>query len=88
MKPDCCTRERAPKRIAKTAGLSLFPGLLLVFAPKCPLCLAAYLSVFGIGAGAASLVAPWIRPFAIALLVLIAAATLYRTLTRRVRTEA
>jgi hypothetical protein len=51
------------------------PGLVLALAPKCPLCLAAYLSVFGVGTGVAAAVAPWLRPVAIALLVVIAIAT-------------
>ena len=63
---ECCGRSR----VARRAGWSVLPGLLLALAPKCPLCLAAYLSVLGVGAGAAQAIAPWIRPVAASLLVL------------------
>ena len=41
---------------------ALVPGILLVAAPKCPLCIAAYLAVAGIGAGAAATAARAIHP--------------------------
>jgi hypothetical protein len=44
-----------------------------VLVPKCPLCVAAYLSIFGVSAGVASLAAPWLRS---ACLLLAAAALL------------
>jgi hypothetical protein len=50
---------------------------LTALAPKCPLCLAAYLSLFGIGGAAASVVHPLLRPLG-ALLVALAVATLLR----------
>ncbi len=61
---------RAP-HTATTLGASLLVALL----PKCPLCIAAYLTALGIGAGAAAAAAPWLRPaaIAIALIALIAA---------------
>lgn len=39
-------------------------GLVLVAAalPKCPLCIALYLTAFGVSATAATLVAPWLPP--------------------------
>ena len=72
MADDCCG---ARPRVARTARWMLGPGLLLALAPKCPLCLAAYLSVFGVGAGTAAAVAPWLRPIAITLLGVLAIAT-------------
>ena len=65
----CCARP------ARTARWMLGPGLVLALAPKCPLCLAAYLSAAGVSAGAAAAVAPWLRPVAIALLVVLTIAT-------------
>jgi hypothetical protein len=48
------------RRVASPIGAALG----LVFLPKCPLCIAAYLVSFGIGAGAAHAAAPFIRPAA------------------------
>jgi hypothetical protein len=73
-----CTQrapDRASGKVARISGvlssLSGAAGLLLL--PKCPLCVAAWLSAAGLGAGGASLIAPLLRPlsasFAIAALV-------------------
>jgi hypothetical protein len=40
--------------------------VLVALAPKCPLCVAAVLSSLGLGAAAASLLGPLVRPLAIA----------------------
>ena len=48
------------RRMASSIGAAL--GLVLL--PKCPLCIAAYLVSFGVGAGAAHAAAPFIRPAA------------------------
>ncbi|WP_050726627.1 hypothetical protein [Vulgatibacter incomptus] len=45
-------------------------GTAALLAPKCPLCLAAYLSLFGVTLEAASVVAPLLRPLGLVLLVL------------------
>ncbi len=76
MARECCSSRRLDKRVARAASWSILPGLLLALAPKCPLCLAAYLSVLGVGAGAATLISPWLRPVAIALLLAIGMATI------------
>jgi len=58
---DCpaCTRDGAdagkPGRMrAKLSWLSVVPAILYALAPKCPMCLVAYLSVFGVTFGMAS----------------------------------
>ena len=66
-------------------------GLLALLAPKCPICLAAYLSVLGLG-GLASSVIGWLRPLgigfvALALLLLTARVVRHRW-SRRQRTAA
>ena len=43
----------------------LAEGLLLALVPKCPLCVAAMLSFWGLGAGVAGALAPWLRPVAL-----------------------
>ena len=70
--------DRRPRAIVY---LALAPGLLLMLAPKCPLCIAAYLSFFGMGA--ATLLAPWLRPVAFAVMVLSTATLLFRFVTSR-----
>jgi len=56
---------------ARTAS-SIFPGALLVLLPKCPLCLAAWLTVAtGVGVSAAG--AAWVRGTLVVLLVAAAA---------------
>lgn len=47
-------------------GTGLGSTLLALALPKCPLCAAAYLSVFGLGAGAAGLLISVLRPLLIA----------------------
>ncbi|MEJ7599152.1 MAG: hypothetical protein WKG01_14685 [Kofleriaceae bacterium] len=59
----------------------LGPGLVLAVAPKCPLCVAAYLSLFG--AGAAAAIAPWVRPGALGLIVVLAIASVASAVYRR-----
>ena len=46
--------------------LGVLPAILYVLAPKCPMCLAAWLSVFGITFGMASWVLSALPPLAIA----------------------
>ena len=54
---ECCRRERKPLGVA-AAG-----ALLALLVPKCPLCLATYLSFLG----AATSLVGWLRPLGVAL---------------------
>jgi hypothetical protein len=73
----CCGDARRP--LARRAGwLAVVPGLALIAAPKCPLCLAAYLSLLGVGAGAASAAAPLFAPIGVALVAATALVALVR----------
>jgi hypothetical protein len=49
--PNVTERKPAGKKLPWVA---LFPGLLAVLAPKCPMCLVAYVSAFGVTFGMAS----------------------------------
>jgi hypothetical protein len=51
------------------SGLTLALGVALVLVPKCPMCIAAYLSLFGLGMAAAGALAPWCLPVALALIL-------------------
>lgn len=57
---EACCGSRARRR---RAGWLAFCGALgAIFAPKCPFCLAAYLSWAGVSVGIASFAAPLLRP--------------------------
>ena len=58
-------------------------GTLALVAPKCPLCLAAWLSVFGVTLDVAGVVAPFVRPAGWVLVVTAAALVLQRRAKRR-----
>jgi len=69
------TFARRPQstRMWLTAG----PGLVLtVLAPKCPLCVAAYLAWLGLGTSVAQFAVPLMRPVGFALLAFAVAAHL------------
>ncbi|HEY1954549.1 MAG TPA: hypothetical protein VGH28_03040 [Polyangiaceae bacterium] len=81
MTNECCGR----RRVARTASSAIVPGLVLALAPKCPMCVAAWLSVFGVSAGVAVGIAPWLRPLAFALLGVTAVLTMRAWLRARRR---
>lgn len=83
MTPECCARRR-PRR--SRLSWAVVPGLALLAVPKCPLCLAAYLSIVGLGAGTAAWLARLIHPLALAvaaLAVAVVAARLVGLVRRR-----
>lgn len=70
---DCCCspdRPAPPKGRRPLFGsvLSLVLGVLAALAPKCPLCLAAYLSIVGVGVTGAGRLAPILFPVGLALI--------------------
>jgi hypothetical protein len=67
---DCCGAGATRRRLAAAAGATLVPGVLLGVAPKCPLCVIAYLSAVGVSAAGAAAVLP---PFAWGLLAVVVA---------------
>jgi hypothetical protein len=76
--------RRPAARRAAGSWLALASGLLALLLPKCPLCLAAYLSALGVTVGAASVALSVLRPLGLALALLAAAAILaHRLRTRR-----
>lgn len=59
-------------------------GVGAVLAPKCPACLAGYLSLAGLGLGTATTVAPLLRPAGLAVAAVSAASIAWRLLRPRV----
>jgi hypothetical protein len=72
-----------PDRQRALWAAAVGPALLAVLIPKCPVCVAAYLVLFGLSAGAASVAAPLLFPASIALCALAVAATLVRSARTR-----
>ena len=70
-------RERRGAR-ARLPWLALLPAIFYALAPKCPLCLVAYLSAFGVTVGMASLALSVLGPLAVASGVLALGALLIR----------
>ena len=73
---DCpgCAQESADVREPRRARtrlpwLGVVPAILYALAPKCPLCLVAYLSAFGVTVGMASLALSVLGPLAVASVV-------------------
>src|SRR3954462_8485009 len=55
---------------ARLPWLGVLPAIFYALAPKCPLCIVAYLSAFGVTFGMASLPLSILRALAVALVVL------------------
>jgi hypothetical protein len=71
-----CTRDSSRPR---TAWVALVSGLLAAAIPKCPLCLAGWLSIFGVTAGALGVAAIQVlRPLALAVCGLALGVTLLK----------
>ncbi len=56
------TKPSARQMVRRSAVL---PALAAALVPKCPFCVAAYLSLFGVSAGAAGAIAPLVRSIAL-----------------------
>ncbi len=85
----CCVGERTSRGLAgrlSKAAASIVPGALLVLLPKCPLCLAAWLTV-ATGAGFSAAGAAWVRGmillFWVAALALVATPIIRRRSRRK-----
>jgi hypothetical protein len=86
---NCCRlqTERKPQRSwSRSAGGCLGSGALLLFLPKCPMCIAAYLA-FGTGASVAMPLATGLRPMLEIVFTVLAALLLARHVAMRVRTK-
>lgn len=71
----------SPRRLAPYGvGLSF---ALAAVVPKCPMCLAAYLAVLGVGSELAASAHPLLRPLSVALILLALATWLVPKLRRR-----
>ena len=70
---------REPGRArARLPWLGVLPAILYALAPKCPMCLVAYLSAFGVTAGMASVALSFLGPLAIASVALALGFALWR----------
>jgi hypothetical protein len=74
MTGDCCRPARR-----RPLGIAVAGGLLAALVPKCPLCLAASLSLLG-GAAAGAV---WLRPVGVAMALAGVAVYLLRTFSSR-----
>ena len=89
MSADCpgCTPAadfRKPSRAhARLPWLGVLPAILYALAPKCPMCLVAYLSAFGVTFGVASLALSFLGPLAVASVVLALGFALWRAKVSR-----
>jgi hypothetical protein len=93
--PECSCASRAPRRaslsrptLSRPSRLSwgaVASGLALALLPKCPLCLAAYLTVLGLGTGAAASLAQVLHPLTALVAVLVLALFVVRLAQRAQR---
>jgi len=75
---------RAPSRArARLPWLGVALAVLYVLAPKCPMCLVAYLSVFGVTVGMASLALSILGPLAVVSVVSAVGFAIWRAKLRR-----
>jgi hypothetical protein len=70
MAPDRCCGAAAARHRRAQLGWALAPWIALAALPKCPLCIVAYLSAIGLGAGVAAPLAGALLPIARAAAVL------------------
>lgn len=86
----CCGRERpldAPSPVRRwAAGGAVGWGLAAVLLPKCPACVAGYLSVLGIGMGVGTAIGGMLRP-ACVMLALVAIALMLARRTHEATTR-
>jgi hypothetical protein len=85
MTGECCAAGRAPHPLARRlskATTSVLPGALLMLLPKCPLCLAAWVTVAtGVSFSAAG--AAWLRASVVLLWVGALGVMIWRHLSER-----
>jgi hypothetical protein len=80
----CCAGRRGrATSAAPLSALGVASTIAALFAPKCPLCIAAYLTLCGLGAGWAGAVAPVVRPAAFAVSFVAFAALVVAVVRRR-----
>jgi len=63
---------------ARLPWLGVLPAILYALAPKCPMCLVAYLSAFGVTFGMASVALSVLGPLAVISMVLAVGFVLWR----------
>ena len=93
MTGQCCVGGTASRRLARRlsrAAASILPGAVLVLLPKCPLCLAAWLTVVtgvGFSAAAAARVREMVVLFSVVAVALAAAPIVRRRVSGRAPLE-
>ncbi len=90
MNRQCCAggrqNSRLARRLSRAAG-SILPGAALALLPKCPLCLAAWLTV-ATGIGVSAAVAALVRNLLLILCIAVAAGVVGSALLGRRRASA
>ena len=85
MTGQCCVRGPASSRLARrffTMAGTMLPPALLIFTPKCPMCLAAWLTV-ATGIGFSAPAVAWVRATLVILSVALAAVAIAAIVRRR-----